>query len=276
MPHANVVLIPTIDEYHSAGIAHRLWYNEYDFRSFKTSTAKEVQSFVKDKPKISNKEALKLYCQQLGEEEGKEEQRPIEVVASVTESVSPVSTATIAVEEVPVATPLVTVSEEEDAKNSDSNNKDEKDGQEETLENILMILAKELGCEEAAVAGNSDVNMSVHIITYYERFRSDSLTLPNSNNSRKMHNNSNNNNNNNLIASGPALDAPPQQQQQQQQQQQAAAAAFVPSSLPQQQQGEEGWTVFNLLPEMNRSSETLAILAQLIALVSLTVVIPSE
>lgn len=275
MPHANVVLIPTIDEYHSAGIAHRLWYNEYDFRSFKTSTAKEVQSFVKDKPKISNKEALKLYCQQLGEEEGKEEQRPIEVVASVTESVSPVSTATIAVEEVPVATvatPLVTVSEEEDAKNSDSNNKDEKDGQEETLENILMILAKELGCEEAAVAGNSDVNMSVHIITYYERFRSDSLTLPNSNNSRKMHNNSNNNNNNNnLIASGPALDAPPQQQQQQ-----AAAAAFVPSSLPQQQQGEEGWTVFNLLPEMNRSSETLAILAQLIALVSLTVVIPSE
>lgn len=241
--NANVVLIPTIDEYHAAGLAQRLWYNEYDFRSFKSSTAKEVQLFLKDKPKIGNKEALKLYCQQLGEDEKEKE------------IISPVVSAPVLVAEEVVSSPVEETSEEVVSSGSavtsivaSNNNNDNNCVNNETVENILVILSKELGREEAC-----DVNMSVHIITY-ERFRSDSLTLPNSRN-MQSHNNINK-----PDADPAAFPVEPLPQ-----------SSSLPSSVPKPEEG-DGWTVFNLLPEMNQSSETLAILAQLIALVSLTVI----
>lgn len=60
---AFVVLIPTVKEYHDAGLGDLLWWNECDFHQFKLSAAKDVKEFMKTVPTLEPKKALKLYFQ---------------------------------------------------------------------------------------------------------------------------------------------------------------------------------------------------------------------
>jgi len=63
---AFVVLIPTVDEYHNAGLSNLLWWNDCDFHSFKVSAADEVKDHMKslNVSGLDAKSALKVYFQQ--------------------------------------------------------------------------------------------------------------------------------------------------------------------------------------------------------------------
>jgi len=62
---AFVVLIPTVDEYHNAGLSNLLWWNDCDFHSFKVSAADEVKDHMKSlNVSLDAKSALKVYFQQ--------------------------------------------------------------------------------------------------------------------------------------------------------------------------------------------------------------------
>jgi len=62
---AFVVLIPTVDEYHNAGLSNLLWWNDCDFHSFKVSAADEVKDHMKSlNVNLDAKSALKIYFQQ--------------------------------------------------------------------------------------------------------------------------------------------------------------------------------------------------------------------
>jgi len=260
-PHANVVLIPTVEEYYEAGLAHRLWWNDSDFRSFKSSTAKEVQLFIKDKPSVSNKEALKLYCENLGEEILTVEAVPEAVVVAPVVSVPEVA------DEIP-SVPELSLSEsvnEVENKDSNDNNSDNNEGNNSTdqnsgnsdvenippVGNVFVFLTKH--SEE-----DCDGNLNVHIISF-DRFRSDSLTSPSDH--RKFH-----------VPAAEVIDDDnnnPVDENSNFHHQQSQPPPPMPSDST---NNDTSWTVFNLLPEMNRSSETLAILAQIMALLSLTMI----
>jgi hypothetical protein len=70
---AFVVLIPTVKEYHDAGLANLLWWNDDEFHGFKVSTASEVREYVSAaSPTMSRSDAklaMKLYFQQFINEE---------------------------------------------------------------------------------------------------------------------------------------------------------------------------------------------------------------
>jgi hypothetical protein len=70
---AGVVLIPTVKEYHDAGLASLLWWNDDEFHGFKVSTASEVREYVSAaSPTMSRadaKLAMKLYFQEFIDEE---------------------------------------------------------------------------------------------------------------------------------------------------------------------------------------------------------------
>jgi len=62
---AFVVLIPTVDEYHNAGLSNLMWWNDCDFHSFKISAADEVKDHMKSlNVNLDAKSALKVYFQQ--------------------------------------------------------------------------------------------------------------------------------------------------------------------------------------------------------------------
>lgn len=75
-PTAFVVLIPTSDEYHRAGLGTALWWDNDDFHSFKMNAFEEFKEFVRLYPNGSAREILKKYYESLlsddegGEEEG--------------------------------------------------------------------------------------------------------------------------------------------------------------------------------------------------------------
>lgn len=60
-PTAFVVLIPTADEYHDAGLGSSLWWAEDDFRTFKQAAMEEIREFVRMYPNASSGEVLKKY-----------------------------------------------------------------------------------------------------------------------------------------------------------------------------------------------------------------------
>lgn len=62
---AFVVLIPTVHEYHKAGLGDKLWWNDLDFHSFKQEASQEIREFLKSSSlAIDAKRAMKLYFQQ--------------------------------------------------------------------------------------------------------------------------------------------------------------------------------------------------------------------
>lgn len=239
--HANVVLIPTVDEYHAAGLAPRLWWNDCDFRAFKSSAAKEVQQFLKDRPHVNSKGALKMYCEFLGREEEEQPQTVVEVTALLPSALSTapsvevkvsepeecsenVNNANIVIDEPANNTIVVEcVSTPNEIPNSNDNN------------NTVIIVTTN---KEDTCVGN----MNVHIFSY-DRIRSDSLT--NNPGPRRL--------------SVPIMEAIRDDMNG------TSATTSSTSST------EDMWTVFNLLPD-NRSSEAFVILAQLFALASLSMI----
>lgn len=60
-PMAYVVLIPTTDEYHKAGLAPDLWWNEHDYKAFKRGALQDLQAFLLKNPHLDPKTAVKMY-----------------------------------------------------------------------------------------------------------------------------------------------------------------------------------------------------------------------
>ncbi len=58
---AYVILIPTSDEYHTAGLAVHLWWNDHDYKQFKRSALVDLQAFLITNPHIDPKTAVKVY-----------------------------------------------------------------------------------------------------------------------------------------------------------------------------------------------------------------------
>lgn len=77
-PTAFVVLIPTADEYHQAGLGNSLWWEDEDFRMFKQSAMEEIREFVRLFPNSTCGEILKKYYETLlSEDETDDIQYPI-------------------------------------------------------------------------------------------------------------------------------------------------------------------------------------------------------
>lgn len=53
-------MIPTAREFHIAGLGEYLWWNDFDYRSFKLSAVCEIKEFMKLHPELDNKKAIKL------------------------------------------------------------------------------------------------------------------------------------------------------------------------------------------------------------------------
>lgn len=58
---AYVILIPTSEEYHHAGLAPNLWWNDQDYKSFKRGALTDLQCFLLHHPNIEPKAAVKMY-----------------------------------------------------------------------------------------------------------------------------------------------------------------------------------------------------------------------
>lgn len=58
---AYVILIPTSEEYHHAGLAPSLWWNEQDYKSFKRGALTDLQVFLNLHPYLDPKLAVKKY-----------------------------------------------------------------------------------------------------------------------------------------------------------------------------------------------------------------------
>lgn len=72
-PTAFVVLIPTAEEYHRAGLGTALWWAENDYRIFKQCAMEEIREFVQKFPRATCAEILKKYYETLLSESGDED-----------------------------------------------------------------------------------------------------------------------------------------------------------------------------------------------------------
>lgn len=61
----HVILIPSITEYESAGLAQYLWWEDDDYKDFKQSALKEVKDYMIEKSISDSKEAIKLLYQNM-------------------------------------------------------------------------------------------------------------------------------------------------------------------------------------------------------------------
>lgn len=61
----HVILIPSITEYESAGLAQYLWWEDDDYKDFKQSALKEVKDYMIEKSISDSKEAIKNLYQNM-------------------------------------------------------------------------------------------------------------------------------------------------------------------------------------------------------------------
>lgn len=69
---AFVILIPTANEYHEAGLGQHVWWSEEDFQHFKLSALMELREFCKKHPTKDCEEVLRMYYREMIEEEQEE------------------------------------------------------------------------------------------------------------------------------------------------------------------------------------------------------------
>lgn len=67
-PSVRVVLIPTVEEYKSAGIADELWWRDPDYYDFKRSALQELKDFLDDNSCLTPKDALRMMYQEVVDE----------------------------------------------------------------------------------------------------------------------------------------------------------------------------------------------------------------
>lgn len=58
-----MILIPTVDEYRSAGLGDLMWWSEVDYKSFKESAVEELRRYLQENSKTDAKSALKILYQ---------------------------------------------------------------------------------------------------------------------------------------------------------------------------------------------------------------------
>ena len=59
----HVILIPTVEEYRSAGLNEHLWWCNIDYKNFKECAVKELQRFLLENTRSDTKSALKMLYQ---------------------------------------------------------------------------------------------------------------------------------------------------------------------------------------------------------------------
>lgn len=63
----HVILIPTVEEYRTAGLGEDMWWCDIDYKSFKDSAVDELRRYLHENSKVDAKMALKyLYQPEMG------------------------------------------------------------------------------------------------------------------------------------------------------------------------------------------------------------------
>eukprot|EP01035_Chromulina_nebulosa_P041516 gene41516-56163_t len=59
----HVILIPTVEEYRSAGLDEQMWWSDIDYKKFKESAVEELRRFLQENSRSDAKSALKMLYQ---------------------------------------------------------------------------------------------------------------------------------------------------------------------------------------------------------------------